>query len=624
MARSKVFIAWSGPVGKTVAEGLKQTLLDHPQLEPWVSSRDLTLGRPFESGWTRALRESVVGICCLTPGSAEQPWLMFEAGAFIGYRDTCHVVRLREQPVGPIKDIQGVDGEKAGDMCRLLTELTSMTPEDAKKWVDERWPAWTRVLEVLDGRIGDTLDEIEESVRRMRDAALRLREKDGIVPNRCVQRIIAKSVADLVEHLRAADISYTMPAAAYPDHLIALQQQDQAVVRALALLNHAEHFWQERDGRAIMQYARRESERVFAFTTPGQLEQHFEMLKLHAERYNVFAISYERLTRNFITFDKDFSIINVEGSKVMADYVVDAEMRNLIRFVAKPAIVRRHEEMLDRIRDRAVRIARDGSTSLASLLGHVFGARLTNLEHEPVEMSKYIQIDQYDEHEEKHAYYVEMMERMVDIIRSKRRPGPCRILELGAGTGIFTKRLAAIENSEVVALEIDWQCFGRLRANTARFPNVKSEHGDSRVYDPEGEFHFVVSSFADHHIKVPDKPGYFLNVRQNLHDADSLFIVGDEFLPPHDDGDRKARLAALEAYHGHIIDLAMAAGHKELAELERAAWRSGNDELGDFKLSRRQYEALLSEAGFKWEFAAIGPLNQEDLGCVGVYSIKQA
>jgi len=240
---------------------------------------------------------------------------------------------------------------------------------------------------------------------------------------------------------------------------------------------------------------------------------------------------------------------------------------------------------------------------------------------EATEMSNYIDVEEYDQHEEKHAYYVDMMAEMSRILSKHRGDDakPCRVLELGAGTGIFTKRLAKIPNIQIVAVEIDVQCFQILEHNIQNYPSVELVNGDSCTYHhQEAKFDYIVSSFADHHIKTEDKHRYLQNVRRNLQ-PDGLFIVGDEFLRPHNPKNHDDWEAALKDYHNHIIAIALEQGEQILANLERDALKSGLEQNGDFKISCTQYEEFLTHTGFTFDCKKIGPLNRDDVGGVYVY-----
>ena len=236
------------------------------------------------------------------------------------------------------------------------------------------------------------------------------------------------------------------------------------------------------------------------------------------------------------------------------------------------------------------------------------------------EMSNYIDITEYDKHEEKHAYFIDMMLEMTYIFSENRGDSSksYRILELGSGTGIFTKRLAKIPNVQVIAVELDEKCFQVLQQNLQNYPSVELINGNSCTYHSEEKFNYIFSSFSDHHIKPTEKHSYLQNIKRNLQ-PDGLFIVGDEFLPPHNPNDQTAWQTALSTYHHHIIAIAQQQGETILADLERKALRSGLEQNGDFKISCCQYEEFLLTNGFAFTRKKIGPLNQDDVGGVYVY-----
>ena len=57
-------------------------------------------------------------------------------------------------------------------------------------------------------------------------------------------------------------------------------------------------------------------------------------------------------------------------------------------------------------------------------------------------------------------------------------PAPCRVLELGAGTGAYTAALAQ-KGHRVTAVELVEKNYELLQANTARYPNVEAVRGDA-------------------------------------------------------------------------------------------------------------------------------------------------
>ncbi|MEL6989650.1 MAG: class I SAM-dependent methyltransferase, partial [Bacteroidota bacterium] len=227
--------------------------------------------------------------------------------------------------------------------------------------------------------------------------------------------------------------------------------------------------------------------------------------------------------------------------------------------------------------------------------------------------------------------YSEMTEKMITICQEnhdKKSFLPLEILEFGAGTGIFTMKLAnglSKTLRKLDAIEFDWHCYKILNIKTREFSNsnptveVNVYHEDSRTYDPPGKFDYIFSTFADHHIKKNDKELYFENVKKNLKSG-GLMIIGDEFIREHNPNNKEEKHQALKEYHNHIIDIAKQEGHDILAELEHQALVSGLEEKGDFKLSCSQYEKFLQDAGFKFKKEKIGPLDRDDIGGIYVYT----
>jgi ubiquinone/menaquinone biosynthesis C-methylase UbiE len=349
------------------------------------------------------------------------------------------------------------------------------------------------------------------------------------------------------------------------------------------------------------------------FATADQFDRYYEQMRRHAKKYKVSAMTFARLSADFPGFAKDFSIIEAQGSKILAEYDGTAPLRN-INFVADADEIADHEREFREIARLAVPV-KGADSEQDTLRDLLFPSGLTGYEKRPIEMSAYISVIDYDAFEEGHVHYKEMMACMVEEM------GPTtnrRVLEVGAGTGILTRRLAVLSGITVVALEIDWACYLRLAQNLRQYPNVRCENKDSRVYDPEGEFDFIFSSFADHHIKPADKARYFKNIRRNLKPG-GKFIVGDEFLRPHDRNNSKEWEGALRAYHGYVMDVAKKDGKMELVGLEDAALTSGLTRRGDFKVTVAEYEEHLRAAGFRFEKHLIGPANANEVGGIFVY-----
>lgn len=630
----KVFVSWSGDVGRKLAEALKVTILDHSDLDPWVSSEGISAGSAWFQEIEKVAKECEFAIGCMTPGAMKRPWVNFEAGMLYGSLRNFKMLLFNEKPSGPLANLQGIDGTDEKDLERLLEPMIADV-ERRKRHLKRVLPDWKKAVdEALESRRSE--HEIEAVAGRLQEAVVSLGAKPAS-DNDVLRTIITFSLERLQEDLAKVSDSYYSAQMDYPFHLIHVQKQLKARVRAIALLDDEEKFWQTETGLKILgSVNRKASERVFVVDSQVQLEKHWDTIVKHAKTYRVSVLYYDNLARWFEDqFVRDFSIIETDQSKIVAAYErIDGLTR--IKYFSKPERVKDFENAWADIWARAQRI--EFSTEepkLPVVREEVFATQaLSRLDHRNVEMSVYVPVDDYDTHEEEHAYYVEMMDEMIRLFRDQfGDEGPYRVLEMGAGTGIFTRRLAALENvEEVVAFEIDWACYHKLSHNLRNVAKVKPLNMDSRRFSPSGRFHAVFSSFADHHIKPQDKRDYFGNVKRNLHDG-GLFIVGDEFLRAHSEENKEEQLAALNAYHQHIIDIAKRASHDVLVELETRALESGIHALeglpdaGDFKVSCSEYERQLRESGFDFKRTKIGPADEKverEVGGVYVYVAEVA
>ena len=116
----KIFISWSGPRSKAMAEALKDWLPNVIQsIDPWVSSSDIDAGMRWTPALAEELQQTQLGIICLTIENLSAPWLLFEAGALSKIIDKTRVcpylMGLEPTEVtGPLAQFQAVKAEKDG------------------------------------------------------------------------------------------------------------------------------------------------------------------------------------------------------------------------------------------------------------------------------------------------------------------------------------------------------------------------------------------------------------------------------------------------------------------------------------------------------------------------------
>jgi hypothetical protein len=77
-----VFISWSGPRSRWVAEAFRNWLPVLVQAaKPWMSATDIEKGARGLNEVSSSLQGTKVAIVCLTPENLDAPWIHFEAGA---------------------------------------------------------------------------------------------------------------------------------------------------------------------------------------------------------------------------------------------------------------------------------------------------------------------------------------------------------------------------------------------------------------------------------------------------------------------------------------------------------------------------------------------------------------
>jgi hypothetical protein len=118
----KVFLSWSGQRSKEVANLLSDWLCCVIQASrPWISTRDLDRGSLWFGEINDQLKDTTVGIICLTQENKARPWILFEAGAL-------------------------AKGLSTSRVCTLLIDLESKDIEDPLAQFNHTFPTRESVL----------------------------------------------------------------------------------------------------------------------------------------------------------------------------------------------------------------------------------------------------------------------------------------------------------------------------------------------------------------------------------------------------------------------------------------------------------------------------------------------
>lgn len=152
----KVFLSWSGPVSKGVAEALLKWLPDVIQaIDPWMSS-EIDKGARWAHDLAAQLEVTKAGIICVTPDNQDAPWLNFEAGAIskaVESTLTCpYLFGLSATDLkGPLVQFQACLSNKA-DTYRLVQTLNKALGDKALRdrllgaSFERCWPEMEEIL----------------------------------------------------------------------------------------------------------------------------------------------------------------------------------------------------------------------------------------------------------------------------------------------------------------------------------------------------------------------------------------------------------------------------------------------------------------------------------------------
>ena len=201
-ASGRVFISWSGPQSKRIAEALNDWLPEVIEgVKPWISTHDIGAGQRWGPEINRQLEQTSFGIVCLTRDNLQAPWILFEAGALAKAVDSSRVVPYLfgvpgSDVVPPLGQFNHVSADREGTY-RLLHGVNA---QYGGKYDDIRldrkfqkyWPDLERVLAEIPKDLGknthrkerELIEELLELARRqsrqkddirgVRDAILRL------------------------------------------------------------------------------------------------------------------------------------------------------------------------------------------------------------------------------------------------------------------------------------------------------------------------------------------------------------------------------------------------------------------------------------------------------------------
>lgn len=207
----KVFLSWSGQRSKEVASLLSDWLCCVIQASrPWISARDLDRGSLWFGEINDQLKDTTVGIICLTQENKTRPWILFEAGALAKGLSTSRVCTLlvdlepkdiedplaqfnhtfptRESVLGLVKTLNNTLGTNGLDNRTLDQVFNTYWPQFEERFseilssTEAQPPSKPRPKEDVLGEILENTRMLNSRIRRIEHETERLRIRDLDMP----------------------------------------------------------------------------------------------------------------------------------------------------------------------------------------------------------------------------------------------------------------------------------------------------------------------------------------------------------------------------------------------------------------------------------------------------------
>lgn len=206
----KVFMSWSGLRSKLTAELLHDWIKCVIQAaQPWISSKGIERGALWFSEINNELKDTSVGVICLTAENKNAPWILFEAGALakglVNSRVCTFLVDLESADLQPPLAQFNHTFPTNESMWSLVATInnalgaSSLEISVLRRVFDTYWPqfevAFAKIIHenpsitVVPPRDDkEILSEILETTRSMLGRVRKLEARDGSIQNNDITR----------------------------------------------------------------------------------------------------------------------------------------------------------------------------------------------------------------------------------------------------------------------------------------------------------------------------------------------------------------------------------------------------------------------------------------------------
>ncbi len=185
------------------------------------------------------------------------------------------------------------------------------------------------------------------------------------------------------------------------------------------------------------------------------------------------------------------------------------------------------------------------------------------------------------------------------VLFANRRSKNLRILETGAGTGLFSEvYVPKFPQAEIVISEPDEAYVSKIPPKFKGYRNITYIQSVAEKLKWNGKFDVVVATESYHHIPDKEKVKFFENVYRLL-DRDGIVVIGDNFIPRYNVRSTKDRIRALHDFWDPYINEKKRRGDREGVKTFSNALREAESGSVEYKTSMEVFEKLAVRCGFK-------------------------
>lgn len=212
------------------------------------------------------------------------------------------------------------------------------------------------------------------------------------------------------------------------------------------------------------------------------------------------------------------------------------------------------------------------------------------------QISKTIGLKEYDQFMDQNPTEQEYMTVAINRIYKDKKN--LKILEIGPGTGRFTKKIIKyFPEANLQLIEPDKECIIELEKLFSKNANVNIIQSLAEEMAIDNNFDIICMATSFHHIHYKYKEIALWKIFNSL-SADGFFVLSDNFIADY--SDEQERIKVLIEYHDKWIDDCVKKSDKEGEEMARKMKELVlKEDGGEYFLSPEKFEGLVKNSSLR-------------------------